>query len=258
MQLPLRDKIIVITGGGGLIGSVFVRAIVENGGIAVVTDLNIKAATTVNKEIADANPDRVQFASTDITNIKSINKVIDMLHQKYGRIDAVVNSAYPRNRRYGYKLEDVKYEDFCENVNSHLGGYFLVAQQFCIYFKKNGGGNIINMSSIYGLIAPRFEVYNGTSMTMPVEYAAIKSAVNHITKYFAQYYKGCNIRVNSICPGGIINDQPIDFLVQYNKFAARKGMLNAIDLNGTLLYLLSDMSEFVNGQNIVVDDGWAL
>ena len=71
MQLPLRDKIIVITGGGGLIGSVFVRAIVENGGVAVVTDLNIKAATTVNKEIADANPDRVQFASTDITNIKS-------------------------------------------------------------------------------------------------------------------------------------------------------------------------------------------
>lgn len=258
MQLMLNDKVVVITGGAGLLGRAFVRSVAEHGGIAVVADLDAKAAAAAAEEIAAAYPGRVEASSLDITDKESIKSLIDGLQKRYGRIDAVVNNAYPRNRNYGRKLEDVTYEDFCENVNSHLGGYFLVAQQFGIFFRAQGGGNIINMSSIYGVVAPRFEVYAGTPMTMPVEYAAIKSALIHLTKYFAQYFKGSNIRVNSISPGGILAAQPEGFLARYNSFAASKGMLDAQDLQGTLLFLLSDMSKFINGQNIVVDDGWSL
>jgi NAD(P)-dependent dehydrogenase (short-subunit alcohol dehydrogenase family) len=254
----LNDQVVVITGGAGLIGRQFSLAVAEHGGIAVVADRDAGTATLVAAEIAAKHSGRAEAAILDITDKVSVSRLIETLHERHERIDAVVNNAYPRNRNYGRKFEDVTYEDFCENVSLHLGGYFLVAQQFSTYFRKQGGGNIINMSSIYGIMAPRFGVYAGTTMTTPVEYAAIKSAVVHLTKYIAQYFKGNNIRVNCISPGGILDGQPAEFLSRYNSFAASKGMLETNDLQGTLLFLLSDMSKFVNGQNIVVDDGWSL
>jgi NAD(P)-dependent dehydrogenase (short-subunit alcohol dehydrogenase family) len=173
-------------------------------------------------------------------------------------MDAVVNSAYPRNRNYGRKLEDVTYEDFCENVGLHLGGYFLVMQQFGLFFKKQGDGNIVNIASIYGTMAPRFDMYKGTSMTMPVEYAAIKAAVVHLTRYFAQYFKVDGIRVNCISPGGIIDNQDEKFLREYNSRCGDKGMLDPQDISGSVLFLLSDASQYITGQNLIVDDGFSI
>ena len=93
---------------------------------------------------------------------------------------------------------------------------------------------------------------------MPVEYAVIKSALIHLTKYMAKYFKGMNIRVNSISPGGILDSQPGIFIKSYNEQCITKGMLDKSDLKGTLLYLLSDLSRYVNGQNLIVDDGFTL
>ncbi len=248
----LKNKVIVVAGGAGAIGRCFVEAIAENSGIPIIADIDLNAAKSI------ANRADVQAASLDITSIESITSLIDSLIQKHGRIDAVVNNAYPRNKNYGRKLEDVTYVDFCENVDMHLGGYFLVAQQFCLAFKKQGYGNVINMSSIYGSIAPRFEVYDGTKMTMPVEYAAIKAGVEHLTRYFAQYFKGMGIRVNSLSPGGIAAGQSTDFLAAYNEKCASKGMLDTIDLVGALMFLLADESRFMTGQNLIVDDGFSL
>jgi NAD(P)-dependent dehydrogenase (short-subunit alcohol dehydrogenase family) len=95
-------------------------------------------------------------------------------------------------------------------------------------------------------------------MTTPVEYAAIKSGMLHLTKYMAKYFKGKNIRVNAISPGGILDGQPREFLSEYNQKCLTKGMLDGCDLSGTLVFLLSDMSMYINGQNIVVDDGFSL
>jgi NAD(P)-dependent dehydrogenase (short-subunit alcohol dehydrogenase family) len=254
----LKNKLVVITGGAGAIGQCFVRGIAENGGIAITADINLNAAKSLVNEIAQEFSGQVEAAHLDITSKESIVTLITDLKQRYGRIDAVINNAYPRNKSYGQKLEQVTYADLCENVNMHLGGYFLVAQQFCLAFKEQGHGNIINMSSIYGSMAPRFEVYDGTPMTMPVEYAAIKSAIEHLTRYFAQYFKGTGIRVNSLSPGGILAGQPTDFLTAYNKHCASKGMLDTNDLLGTLIFLLSDDSRYMTGQNMVVDDGFSL
>jgi len=127
---------------------------------------------------------------------------IAFVHETYGRIDALVNNAYPRNKHYGRFLMDVEYDDFCDNLNLNLGGYFLTSQQFAAYFLKQGFGNIVNIASIYGVVAPKFEIYENTPMTMPVEYAVIKSALIHLTKYFAKSFKGKNIRTNSLSPGG--------------------------------------------------------
>lgn len=253
----LQDKVIVVTGGAGLIGRSFVRSIVGHGGIAVVADQN-EAAGKAFIETLEAKPGRAIFRALDITSKQSLADLIADLHGRYGRIDAVVNNAYPRNKQYGRKFEDVTYEDFSQNLSMHVGGYFLTAQQFSVYFRQQGHGSIVNMASIYGVIAPRFDIYEDTPMTMPVEYAAIKSAVIHLTKYLAKYLKGSNIRVNCISPGGILDGQPAPFLDRYNQMALSKGMLDPADLQGALLFLLGDSARFVNGQNIVVDDGWSL
>ena len=104
----------------------------------------------------------------------------------------------------------------------------LVSQQFALYFKGKSNGHIINISSIYGLVPPRFEVYEDSEMTTPVEYAAIKSALIHLNKYMLKYFYGCGIRFNCISPGGIKNDQPNEFLSKYNSFGNSKGMLDLV------------------------------
>ncbi len=138
----------------------------------------------------------------------------------------------------------------------NLGCYFLVSQLFGKYFKKQGYGNIINIGSIYGVVAPKFDIYEKTEMTIPVEYAAIKSGVIHLTKYLAKYFKGENIRVNCLSPGGILNGQERNFIERDNDKCLSKGMLDSRDIVGSLVYLLSGMSKYVNGLNLVVDDGF--
>ncbi len=248
------NKVIVVTGGAGTIGQCFVRGIAKRGGIAIIADIDVDAANLLAKDCTG----RTEAIKLDITSKDSIASLISDLIKRHGRIDGLVNNAYPRNRNYGRKLEDVAYIDFCENVDMHLAGYFLVTQQFCAAFKVQGYGNVVNMSSIYGSMAPRFEVYDGTQMTMPIEYAVIKAGVEHMTRYFAQYFKGTGIRVNSLSPGGILAGQPAEFLGAYNKYCASKGMLDAKDLLGALIFLLSDEARFLTGHNLIIDDGFSL
>jgi NAD(P)-dependent dehydrogenase (short-subunit alcohol dehydrogenase family) len=255
----LKDKIVVITGGAGLIGKEFVKAVVQNGAKAVIVDINKEFGLQTKEDLSsELNTKNIDFYEMDITSKTSINKIIELLHVKYGRIDALVNSAYPRNKNYGKHFFDVEYEDFVDNVGLTLGGYFTTSKCFALYFKEQNYGNIINISSIYGVVAPKFEIYENTSMTMPVEYSAIKSGLIHLTKYMAKYLKGSNIKVNTISLGGVFDNQDKNFLQAYKKECLSKGMLDKSDINGTLVYLLSDMSKYVNGQNIIVDDGFTL
>lgn len=253
----LKNKVIVIVGGAGLLGRRFSQAVAEAGAKLVIADLNLHNASEFSKELSVQGL-QSEPGTIDITSSESISALISAVHNKHGKIDAVVNNAYPRNSNYGRKLEEVTYSDFCENLSLHAGGYFQVMQQFALYFKEFGGGNIVNLSSIYGCIAPRFEVYKDTAMTMPVEYAAIKSSVLHLTRYFAQYYKKSGIRVNALSPGGILDHQPQSFIDRYNEHCGVKGMLDAGDISGSLLFLLSDASRHITGQNLVVDDGFTL
>lgn len=257
--MMLNNKVIVITGGVGLIGKEFTKAVAKQNGIAIIADVNKKLGKKLKNDLSkDLDPSMIDFVSLDITCKVSINNCIKYLEKKYQRIDALVNNAYPKNKNYGKSFFNVEYSDFIENLGLNLGGYFSASQQFAKYFKKQGRGNIINISSIYGVIAPKFEIYDNTEFTMPVEYAVVKSGLIHLTKYMAKYFKNNNIRVNAISPGGILNNQPEIFLREYNKFCSTKGMLNPKDLSGTLIFLLSDMSTYLNGQNIVVDDGFIL
>lgn len=247
----LNGKIIVVAGGAGLIGKNCVQTIIDAGGIAISAD-------TAHTAPFKKNSSSLITAHMNIVSKKSINVLFTKLIKQYRKIDALINCAYPRDKNFGRKFEDVEYGDFCENVALHLGGYFLISQQILAFFKKQKYGNLVNFSSVYGFLAPRFNIYEGTNMTVPVEYAAIKAGIIQLTKYMASYCKGDNIRVNCISPGGIYEKQNQIFVNRYKSFCLNKGLLDACDLKGTLLYLLSDMSLYVNGQNLIIDDGFSL
>lgn len=255
----LVGKTVVIIGGAGLIGRTFAEGIVTHGGKVIIADIDITRCQDVCRLIADkvgGIPPEVE--TVDITSKISLDSLIARISAAQGSIDAVVNNAYPRNECYGRKLEEVEYQDFCENMNLHLGGYFLSTQRFARHFMNQGYGQVINISSVYGSIAPRFEIYEGTTMTMPVEYAAIKSAIQHLSVYFMRYYQGTSLRFNCLSPGGIFDNQPESFVMRYKQYSQSKGMLDSSDLVGGLIFLLSDLSLFVNGQNLVIDDGFSL
>lgn len=200
------------------------------------------------------------FFETDITSTSALSLTIEELRRKNIKLDAIVNCSYPRTISYGKKLEEVTAESFNENVSIHLGGYFNVMKQFGAYFKEIGGGSVVSFSSVYGVIAPRFDIYEAEKFTMPVEYAAIKSAVIHLTKYMASYFKGSDVRFNVLSPGGVFSGHEESFVNAYGKYAlsSRGGMLDPKDLTGAVKFLVSNESKYVNGQNLIVDDGWTL
>lgn len=248
-------KVIVITGAAGLIGRSFSQAIADSGNTVVMADIDLAGVTNAAQQIgASALP-----LHLDITDASSVQQLFSTIQEQYGQIDGLVNNAYPKNPNFGRHVEEVSYEDFSENLSLHLGGYFHMMQQMVLHQKKlRRKSVIVNMASIYGVIAPRFEIYEGTAMTTPVEYAAIKSGVIQLTRYFAKYYRKDGIRVNAISPGGIEDGQPERFLEAYGAFCGTKGMLEPTDLSETLLFLLSDGARHITGQNIIVDDGFSL
>ncbi|MDC0182742.1 oxidoreductase [Nitrosomonadales bacterium] len=254
----LENKVVVVTGGAGLLGKAFIKEILISGGVAILTDIKISSIKGFINKMNRDYPNHFYATKMDITKKLSINSVIKIIFKKFGGIDCLVNNAYPKNKNFGKQVEDVSYRDFSDNLSTHVGGYFLTSQQFGIFFKKHKGGNIINMGSVYGTLPPRFQIYKNTAMTLPVEYSSIKASIIQMTKYFAQYFKKDKIRVNCLSPGGIKDNQPKAFVSAYNSFCSKKGMLDPNDVANTLIFLISDSSKFITGQNFIIDDGFSL
>lgn len=211
--------------------------------------------------VFDKEPQTIEnFFSMDATSEASVQGAINLLAEKNIILSSLINCSYPRGKNYGKKLEEVNLNSFNENVSLHLGAYFNIMKQFGFYFKANGGGSIVSFSSIYGVTAPKFDIYDNQPFTMPVEYAAIKAAILHLNKYMAKYFKGSNVRFNSISPGGIYNAHDKTFVDAYGKYSLNSspGMILPQELNGSVEFLISNASLHMNGQNIIIDDGWTL
>lgn len=254
----LKDKVIAVIGGGGLIGRAIMPELIKEGACVVTAS---RSAALSEEELHALPQDLQQKAvsrKVDVNDTQSVETLFEGVLESHGRLDAVVNLSFPRNENFGAVFEKVTYEDFTENVSLHLGGAFLVSQKAADILKSQGGGVLINTSSIYGLMPPRFELYKDTPMTKEVEYAVSKAAIIHLTRYLAKYMQGSGVRVNCISPGGVIDNQPAAFVERYNAQCNLKGMLDGHDIAGSIVYLCSDMAKHVTGQNIVVDDGFSL
>jgi len=251
----LNNLIVAISGGAGRIGSAFSKSVVENGGKVIIGDINVDRGNQLILELGD---DFALFFEGNLTEPLIINQMIQKGKEKFGNIDAAVHCAYPISKQWGTRFEDLKSEGLEKDLFNQLGGAILFSQQMIKYFRDQGHGNLVHLSSIQGISAPKFEHYQGTNMVSPIEYSAIKSGIISISQYLAKYYKHSNIRINCISPGGILDNQPDEFLLNYNSECSSKGMLDSEDLCGSLLFLLSEKSKYINGQNIIVDDGWSL
>jgi len=244
MSKKLQNKIIIVTGGNGLLGSVILEQIKQEG------------AFCVNFEINHKTNDDLSNVECDITNEKSINHALSLVIKKYKRIDGLVNNAYPRTNDWGNKFEDIKLDSWKQNVDWQMNSYFYMSQQVAIQMAKQKKGSIINMASIYGVIAPDFSVYNETNMTMPAAYTAIKGGLINLTRYMASYFGPKQIRVNAVSPGGIFDKQNSVFVQNYEKKVPMRRMGSAVDIAPAVVFLLSNDSKYITGQNIIIDGGW--
>ncbi|MEX0333123.1 oxidoreductase [Vibrio tubiashii] len=257
MNELLKGKTILIAGAGGLLGSQIVPAALEQGATVIAADVNLEGMQQRIEGVGvDLNNSELSLVELDITREESVKALFESSDKT---IDGAVNTTYPRNKTYGQHFFDVTAASFNENMSLHLGSAFLFVQQAAAYFKRTEQPlSLVNISSIYGMVAPKFDIYDNTPMTMPVEYAAIKSAIQHLSKYASAYVNDSRFRINCVSPGGIFDHQPEAFLAAYKKKTHGAGMLEVEEVVGSVLFLLSDKSRFVTGQNIVVDDGFSL
>ena len=247
-----EGKTAIVTGGCGLIGKEIVKGLKEFGATVYAAD--------INKEKLDKLADNVsvKYIHCDITSESSIKNVVDVVIQKEGKIDILVNSAYPRTKDWNLKFEDVPYASWKGNIDHHLGGYFIFCRDIAEHMKSKGKGAIINLASIYGIVAPDFSIYKNTEMTMPVAYSAIKGGIISFTKYLAAYYAKFNVRANSISPGGVFNDQPESFVKKYSEKTPLGRMAKKEEIVGAVVFLASEASSYVTGHNLVIDGGWTI
>ena len=194
----------------------------------------------------------------DASSEEQCLELIDSLINQNIRIESVINCVYPPSIGYHKPLCEKSLKEFSSNVALHTGIFFNIMNSFGRYFSDLGEGSVISFSSIYGDSLPRFEIYEDTNFTMPVEYAAIKAAILQMNQYFAKYYKASGVRFNCISPGGILNSHDENFVDKYKHFSGVKGMLDPEDLFSTIDFLLDPRSKFLTGQNIKIDDGFTL
>jgi NAD(P)-dependent dehydrogenase (short-subunit alcohol dehydrogenase family) len=251
----IQNKVVALTGACGRIGASFAQAIVNNGGKVLLGDIDIAKGAGLVEQLG---VDNAFFVELDVSDKKSIQHFLDEGVKRFSKIDAAVHSAYPRSAQWGKPFEELAEKGLEEDLFGQLGGAILFSQAVVGYFKNVGGGQLVHISSIQGTSAPKFHHYEGTAMVSPIEYSAIKAGIIAVTRYLAKYCKGNNIRVNCISPVCILDKQPGSFISRYKADCLNKGLLDADDISGALIFLLSEQSNFINGQNIIVDDGWSL
>jgi NAD(P)-dependent dehydrogenase (short-subunit alcohol dehydrogenase family) len=244
MKNKLENKIIVVTGGNGLLGSAIIKKLKDHG------------AFVINLDISHKTNEILSNIECDITNKESIDHALAIILNKYNKIDGLVNNAYPRTREWGNKFEDIKLASWKKNIDWQLNSYFYISQQVAIQMTKQKSGSIINIASIYGVNGPDFTVYEGTSMTMPAGYAAIKGGLVNLTRYMASYFGPHQVRVNSVSPGGIFDNQNSIFVKNYEKKVPLQRMGVPEDIAPSISFLLSDDSKYITGQNLIIDGGW--
>ena len=199
----------------------------------------------------------IQFIPCDISSESSVKNAFKEIFESYQHIDAVVNTSYPRNENFGNDFLDVDINDFNENINLHLGGYFLISQVAIKYFLNQGIGNLINIASIYGMLSPNPSIYTDTSRNSSEVYGATKAGLIQMTKYFAVRYSKVPISINCIAPGGILNTslQGPDFISNYSRLVPMDRLCNAQELANTCLLLANSNVEYLSGQTIALDGG---
>jgi NAD(P)-dependent dehydrogenase (short-subunit alcohol dehydrogenase family) len=267
-KFDLTGRVAVVTGGVGLLGAEFCRTLAEAGAAVAVVDLNASGSQAVADTLMKGGY-RALALPTDITQPDSVNAAVENVLSAFGRLDVLVNSAAldpkfdPDAVNRGITpgaFEDYPLDLWNSALNVNLTGMFLMTQA-CVkpMIEQGKRGSIINICSTYGLNGPDQRIYirEGKRVAFkPVYYTVTKAGVMGFTKYLAAYYAGTEIRVNALTPGGVFNNHEEYFVKNYSSKTILGRMAQKDEMNGALLFLASDASSYMTGNNLVVDGGW--
>jgi len=253
----LSNKVIILTGAAGLLGTEYAHGLSQAGANVVLADLNFdkckKLSLNLNKKY-NVNSFPIKL---DVTKINSINTMIKAVIKKFSKIDILINNAIFSEAGYTkIKFENYDLDIWKKGLNVNLSGIFLCCQQIGKIMKKQKNGNIINISSIYGIGAPDQRIYGNTKIIKSALYSVTKSGVLNFTRYLASYWRQDGIRVNTLSLGGVEENQNIIFKKNYSNKTMIGRMAKKDEYIGALIFLSSNASSYMTGSNLVIDGGW--
>ena len=266
-NFSLEGKVIIITGGAGLMGAKHAEAIVEANGIAVLWDIDAKAAGTVAESISGGSGAEITADRVDITDLESIKDGFELVLKRHGKADGLINNAAndPKvdasDDLAWSRFENFSLDAWNMDMGVGLTGAFLCSQVVGSWMAENGGGVIVNIASDLSVISPDQRLYRQQGLAddrqpvKPVTYSIVKHGLIGLTKYLATYWAKQNIRVNAISPGGIYTGQPEEFVARLTDLIPMGRMADKDEYKSAIVFLCSNASGYMNGQNLIMDGG---
>ncbi len=266
-NFSLEGKVIIITGGAGLMGAKHAEAIVEANGIAVLWDIDAKAAGTVAESISGGSGAEITADRVDITDLESIKDGFERVLKRHGKADGLINNAAndPKvdasDDLAWSRFENFSLDAWNMDMGVGLTGAFLCSQVVGSWMAENGGGVIVNIASDLSVISPDQRLYRQQGLAddqqpvKPVTYSIVKHGLIGLTKYLATYWAKQNIRVNAISPGGIYTGQPEEFVARLTDLIPMGRMADKDEYKSAIVFLCSNASGYMNGQNLIMDGG---
>lgn len=255
----LGGKVALVTGGAGYLGKAISETLAELGATVIIASRDKDKCVAYAKALSEKFNVETLGHSVDITDVNSLKGLVDVISSKYGCLDILVNDAWSGNKN---TFESISYEDWKYDIDVCLNGVFASIKEFVPLLKVNSPSKILNVASMYGHVAPDYRLYDGDKYANPPSYGAAKAAVIQLTKYLASFLAEHNIRVNVMSPGPFPFPQTVEENPAFIGRLEAKNILNRIgtpeDLKGVVALLCSGASDYMTGQNICVDGGWAV
>jgi NAD(P)-dependent dehydrogenase (short-subunit alcohol dehydrogenase family) len=254
-EFDLSGEVVLLTGGAGILGSAFAAALSRFGATVAIADRDGPKARKSAAAVRGA-----RGYETDITDLQALRRLQGRLAAELGEPTVLVNNAAAKSEHFFAPFEEFPLQDWNEVMKVNLTGAMLCAQVFGAAMAARRRGCIVNVLSIYGIVAPDQRIYEGSSyegrsINTPAVYSASKAALLGLTRYLATYWSSEGVRVNAITPGGVRSGQNDVFVERYSARVPLGRMAERDELAGALVFLASPASSYVTGQNIVVDGG---
>ena len=260
-RFSLENRVVVITGCTGVLGTAYCRAIAQRGGRLVMADLAERDPVSEAQALAKETGAQVLGVICDVGSEQDVIALFETAMQHFGRVDVVLNNAAATGEHL-IKIGDVfaPFENYPlavwdQVLRTNLTGVFLVAREGGKAMLASGGGSLVNVSSIYGVVGPDHRIYEGMPFGSFPAYSAGKAGVHGLTMWLATYWGRKGIRVNTLVPGGVFNGHAEEFNRRYSERTPMGRMANSDDLVGMVVYLASDASRYCTGQQFIVDGG---
>jgi NAD(P)-dependent dehydrogenase (short-subunit alcohol dehydrogenase family) len=257
-KFDLSGKVIVISGACGLIGKAFCEAVAQYGGHVIAADIEKAEPKKFAEELSKRNNVKCVGFEVNVASKKSVNQLKDLAVKEFGRIDGLVNGHQNKSHLVFEPFENVSEENWDTVVEVNLKGTFLLCQVIGSYMAEKGSGSIVNIPSTYSVVAPNQNLYKGTNMGCPAAYSASKGGIDALSQYLASYWAAKGVRVNMITPHGVWNNHEDQFEKNFANFSPMQRMSYNHEVAPALIYLLSDASSYVTGNNMLVEGGWTV